>query len=228
MGEKRESTNRSCASGWRIRYLSPPEDVLSGACDMLVKQGAITAKTLKFYPAVGGQSVLLPMQAGVIQGFEFITPVDDLIDFFPVKDVTQARPQGNPDGGNLDCGPAAAFPMDCAPGRRQARKRADHDGAMARRGLEGPAARYDRLPRLPHRPQRGECKDGRPAGLRDRSRRHDALCPGGGRGEASRFPRDDRPGARRVLPARPMRRTRNAPQFPITIPPSTLIACPVM
>jgi hypothetical protein len=25
-----------------------------------------------------------------------------------------------------------------------------------------------------------------------------------------------------------MRRTRNAPQFPITIPPSTLIACPVM
>jgi hypothetical protein len=45
-----------CASGWRIRYLSPPEDVLSGACDMLVKQGAIPAKTLSFYPAVGAAS----------------------------------------------------------------------------------------------------------------------------------------------------------------------------
>ena len=94
-----------CASAWRIRYLSPPEDVLSGACDMLVKQGAIPAKTLKFYPAVGGQSVLLPMQAGVIQGFEFITPVDDLIDFFPVKDATPARPQGNPEAALSIAGP---------------------------------------------------------------------------------------------------------------------------
>ena len=100
-----------CTSGWRIRYLSPPEDVLSGACDMLVKQGAIPAKTLTFYPAVGGQSVLLPMQKVVIQGFEFITPVDDLVDFFPVKDPTPSRPLGNPDAGSLDCGPAAAFPM---------------------------------------------------------------------------------------------------------------------
>jgi len=100
-----------CASGWRIRYLSPPEDVLSGACDMLVKQGAIPAKTLTFYPAVGGQSVLVPMQKGVIQGFEFITPVDDLVDFFPVKEPTPSRPLGNPEAGTLDCGPAAAFPM---------------------------------------------------------------------------------------------------------------------
>ena len=43
---------------------------------MLVKQGSIQAKTLTFYPAVGGQLVLLPMQKGAIQGFEFITPVD--------------------------------------------------------------------------------------------------------------------------------------------------------
>ena len=100
-----------CTSGWRIRYLSPPEDVLSGACDMLVKQGAIPAKTLTFYPAVGGQSVLLPMQRGVIQGFEFITPIDDLVAFFPVKDPTPSRPLGNPDAGSLDCGPAAAFPI---------------------------------------------------------------------------------------------------------------------
>lgn len=100
-----------CTSGWRIRYLAPPEDVLSHACDMLVKQGTIPAKTLAFYPAVGGQSVLLPMQKGTIQGFEFITPVDDLLDFFPVKDPTPSRPLGNPDAGSLDCGPAAAFPM---------------------------------------------------------------------------------------------------------------------
>jgi hypothetical protein len=77
-----------CTSGWRIRYLPPPEDVLAGACDLLVKQGTIQAKTLTFYPAVGGQSVLVPMQKGVIQGFEFVTPVDDLLDFFPVKDPT--------------------------------------------------------------------------------------------------------------------------------------------
>ena len=100
-----------CTSGWRIRYLPPPEDVLAGACNLLVKQGTIPAKTLTFYPAVGGQSVLVPMQKGVIQGFEFITPVDDLLDFFPVKDPTPSRPLGNPEAGSLDCGPAAAFPM---------------------------------------------------------------------------------------------------------------------
>jgi hypothetical protein len=100
-----------CTSGWRIRYLPPPEDILSHACDLLVKQGAIPAKTLTFYPAVGGQSVLVPMQKGAIQGFEFITPVDDLVDFFPVKDPTPSRPLGNPEAGNLDCGPAAGFPM---------------------------------------------------------------------------------------------------------------------
>ena len=58
----------------------------------------------KFYPAVGGQSVLLPMQTRTIQGFEFVTPVDDLIAFFPVTNPTPERPLGNPDAGNLDCG----------------------------------------------------------------------------------------------------------------------------
>ena len=100
-----------CVSGWRIRYLSPPEDVLRRACDMLVKQGVIPAMTLTFYPAVGGQSVLLPMQKRVIQGFEFVTPIDDLVAFFPVKDPTASRSLGNPEAGNLDCGAAAAFPM---------------------------------------------------------------------------------------------------------------------
>jgi hypothetical protein len=100
-----------CTSGWRIRYLSPPEDVVSRACDLLVQRGIIPAKTLLFYPAVGGQSVLLPMQKGTIQGFEFITPVDDLRAFFPVKNPTPARPLGDPDSGSLDCGPPVGFPI---------------------------------------------------------------------------------------------------------------------
>lgn len=100
-----------CTSGWRIRYLAPPQDIVDRACDLLVKRGAIPAKTLTFYPAVGGQSVLLPMQRGTIQGFEFITPFDDLLDFFPVKDATPANPRGNPDAGDLDCGPALAYPV---------------------------------------------------------------------------------------------------------------------
>ena len=100
-----------CTSGWRIRYLSPPEDVVNRACDLLVERRIISAKTLAFYPAVGGQSVLLPMQKGTIQGFEFITPVDDLRDFFPVKNPTPARPLGDPDSDNLDCGPGVGFPL---------------------------------------------------------------------------------------------------------------------
>ena len=100
-----------CTSAWRIRYLSPPEDVVSLACDLLVQRGVIPARTLHFYPAVGGQSVLLPMQTGTIQGFEFATPIDDLIDFFPVTGATSSRPFGDPDAGNLDCGAAVAFPI---------------------------------------------------------------------------------------------------------------------
>jgi hypothetical protein len=100
-----------CTSGWRIRYLAPPEDVVSRACDLLVERGVIKAKTLQFYPAVGGQSVLLPMQTRTIQGFEFVTPVDDLVDFFPVINPTMDRPLGNPNAGNLDCGPAIEFPI---------------------------------------------------------------------------------------------------------------------
>jgi len=100
-----------CTSGWRIRYLAPPQDVVDRACDILVERGVIRAKTLKFYPPVGGQSVLLPMQRGTIQGFEYVNPNDDLLDFFPVKEATANRPLGNPDAGNLDCGPAIAFPI---------------------------------------------------------------------------------------------------------------------
>jgi hypothetical protein len=77
----------------------------------LVKRGIIPAKTLMFYPAVGGQSVLLPMQRGAIQGFEYVNPNDDLADFFPLKEATAAVPLGNPDAGNLDCSPVLAYPI---------------------------------------------------------------------------------------------------------------------
>lgn len=100
-----------CRSGWRIRYLAPPQDILDRACDRLVQRGVIPAKTLSFYPAVGGQSVLLPMQRGSIQGFEFVTPADDLADFFPIKEASAATPLGKPDAGPLDCGPALPFPL---------------------------------------------------------------------------------------------------------------------
>ncbi len=111
--------NRAMESAWRafarrageLRYLSPPEDILSRACDMLVQRGVIPSKTLQFYPAVGGQSVLFPMQRNTIQGFEFITPVDDLVDFFPVKNATPNRPLGDPDADQLDCSPAIPFPI---------------------------------------------------------------------------------------------------------------------
>jgi hypothetical protein len=100
-----------CTSGWRIRYLAPPQDIVDRACDLLVKRGVIPAKTLTFYPAVGGQSVLLPTQRGTIQGFEYVNPNDDLADFFPLKEATATAPLGNPDAGSLDCSPALAFPI---------------------------------------------------------------------------------------------------------------------
>lgn len=100
-----------CTSGWRIRYLAPPQDIVDRACDLLVKRGVIFAKTLMFYPPVGGQSVLLPMQRGTIQGFEYVNPNDDLADFFPLKEAAATVPLGNPDAGSLDCSPALAHPI---------------------------------------------------------------------------------------------------------------------
>jgi hypothetical protein len=100
-----------CTSGWRIRYLSPSQDIVDRACDMLVERGTIKQKTLIYYPAVGGQPVLVPMQTGTIQGFEYINPSDDLVDSFPIKDATASRPLGNPDAGDLDCSPVVAFPL---------------------------------------------------------------------------------------------------------------------
>ena len=100
-----------CQSGWRIRFLAPPQDILDRACDLLVQRGVIPAKTLAFYPPVGGQSVLLPIQRRTIQGFEYVNPYDDFVDFFPVKEASATAPLGNPDAGQLDCSPALPFPI---------------------------------------------------------------------------------------------------------------------
>ena len=100
-----------CQSGWRIRYLAPPQNIVDRACDILVKRGVIAKKTLSFYPPVGGQSVLLPMQKRTIQGFEYVNPYDDFADFFPIKGAAPGVPLGNPDLAPLDCGTALPFPM---------------------------------------------------------------------------------------------------------------------
>jgi hypothetical protein len=100
-----------CTSGWRIRYLSPPQDVVDRACDILVERGTIKQKTLTYYPAVGGQPVLLPMHTATIQGFEYVNPSDDFFEFFPIKEASASRALGNPDAGDLDCTPAVAFPV---------------------------------------------------------------------------------------------------------------------
>jgi len=67
-----------CEQDWGIRYLAPAETILDHAC----KNVAGTEQKLRFYPAVGGQSPRIPLQLGAINGFEFITPYDDLA-FFP-------------------------------------------------------------------------------------------------------------------------------------------------
>lgn len=100
-----------CTTDWRIRFLDAPQDILDIACDLLVERGVISEQTLQFYPPVGGESVLLPMQRRAAQGFEFTVPLDDLLEFFPVKKATATNPLGNPDAGDLDCSPALEFPL---------------------------------------------------------------------------------------------------------------------
>lgn len=67
-----------CEQPWAIRYLAPAQTILDKAC----KKVAGPTQKLGFYPAVGGQSPRIPLQLGAIQGFEFVTPWDDM-SFFP-------------------------------------------------------------------------------------------------------------------------------------------------
>lgn len=95
-----------CSEGWKIRYLNPNQTILSMACDNLVEDGVIRSNNLTFYPSVGGQSVLTPMQARAIDGFEFVTPHDDFKLFFPKTSVdlecVVARPGDFQSNGSLD------------------------------------------------------------------------------------------------------------------------------
>ena len=94
-----------CTSGWEIRFLDAPGQVINVTCHLLKENGVIENVDLEFYPPVGGESVLKPAQNRDIQGFEFITPFDDLKEFFPVK-------EGGPDSGQLNC--TDALEEDCS------------------------------------------------------------------------------------------------------------------
>ena len=76
-----------CEQPWSIRYLAPAQTILDTAC----KKVAGKRQKLGFYPAVGGQSPRIPLQLGAIQGFEFVTPWDDMT-FFPKGSNTNAFP----------------------------------------------------------------------------------------------------------------------------------------
>lgn len=82
-GEKGIGLAGLCAAPWTLRYLTPGENVLNQACDDLAAAGVIPAKTLKFVaPIPGGGSLVEAMQANLLQGFEFATPLDDLSQVF--------------------------------------------------------------------------------------------------------------------------------------------------
>jgi len=72
-----------CTSGWTLRYLSPGQNVIDGACDAMVAASTIPAKNLHFIKSVPGVSQLGAVQSGAVTGFEQATPLDDLSQFFP-------------------------------------------------------------------------------------------------------------------------------------------------
>jgi hypothetical protein len=76
-----------CEQPWTIRYLPPAQTILDIAC----RSVAGPAQKLAFYPAVGGQSPRIPLQLGAIQGYEFVTPYDDMT-FFPKGSNTNDVP----------------------------------------------------------------------------------------------------------------------------------------
>jgi len=76
-----------CEQDWVLRYLAPAQTILDLACNKV----AGATQRLGFYPAVGGQSPRVPLQLGAIQGFEFVTPFDDLA-FFPSGSNTNDFP----------------------------------------------------------------------------------------------------------------------------------------
>ncbi len=91
-----------CEQPWTIRYLAPAQTILDLACKKVVGP----AQKLGFYPAVGGQSPRIPLQLGAIQGFEFVTPWDDLT-FFPKGSNTNDFPSDV----DLACNSDTAVPI---------------------------------------------------------------------------------------------------------------------
>jgi TRAP-type mannitol/chloroaromatic compound transport system substrate-binding protein len=76
-----------CQRPWKLRYLSPGENVINAACDALVAERAIPAKNLSFIAAIpGGGSLVNAVKIGELQGFEFATPVDDVSQLFNTAD----------------------------------------------------------------------------------------------------------------------------------------------
>jgi len=73
-----------CSSGWTLRFLPPAQNILDRACDAMVADGSIAARSLTFVNAVPGFSNLEAIQSGAVTGFEQATPMDDLATFFPV------------------------------------------------------------------------------------------------------------------------------------------------
>jgi hypothetical protein len=100
--------NEMCEQPWTIRYLPPAQTILDLACQKI----AGPAQKLAFYPAVGGQSPRIPLQLGSIQGFEFVTPYDDMT-FFPKGSNTNDVPSDV----DLACNTDANVPIsgDIAP-----------------------------------------------------------------------------------------------------------------
>lgn len=91
-----------CEQPWAIRYLPPAQTILDLAC----KKVAGDSQKLAFYPAVGGQSPRIPLQLGAIQGFEFVTPFDDMT-FFPSGSNTNDFPSEV----DLACNTDSAVPI---------------------------------------------------------------------------------------------------------------------
>lgn len=76
-----------CQRPWKLRYLSPGENVLKQACDDLVARGVIPARNISFIAAIpGGGSLVDAVKTGQLQGFEFATPVDDVSQLFNTAD----------------------------------------------------------------------------------------------------------------------------------------------
>ena len=71
-----------CTEPWVFRYLPPAQNVLDGACNQLVADGIIDAKTISFTRAVSGGGILDAVIEDTVQAFELFTPSGNLTALF--------------------------------------------------------------------------------------------------------------------------------------------------